>query len=216
MALLGWSPGAGEEGSDIFTLAQMSELFSLEKVGKTAAVYDTEKLTWMNGQYISSYELEKLTREARPFFIRRGLLPEKANENELSYLSRVIELVRERAKTLVELADLSFYFFEDDFSYDQKTMEKVFKKEGSLSIVTDLVGLLSDLNPFDRFSTESLFNDYCASNDLSTGKVIQPARLAVTGLGGGPGLFEIMELIGQERTIKRLSRAVATIPDQLP
>jgi glutamyl-tRNA synthetase len=216
MALLGWSPGAGEEGSDIFTLAQMSELFSLDKAGKTAAVYDTEKLTWMNGQYIRNYELEKLTTEARPYFVKRGLMPEEANENELSYLSRVIELVRERAKTLVELADLSFYFFEDRFPYDQKSLEKVFKKEGALSIISDLSGLLSELKTFDRFSTENLFNDYCARNDLSTGKVIQPVRLAVTGLGGGPGLFEIMELIGQEKTIKRLTRALATIPDQLP
>jgi glutamyl-tRNA synthetase len=215
MALLGWSPGTGEEGSDIFTLAQMSELFSLDKTGKTAAVYDTEKLTWMNGQYIRDYELVKLTTEARTFFVRRGLLPENAGENELGYLSRVIELVRERAKTLVELADLSFYFFEDDFSYDQKTLEKVFKKEGAIPIINDLSGLLSALKSFDRNSTESIFNDYCSKHDISTGKVIQPVRLAVTGLGGGPGLFEIMELIGQERTIKRLARAAAEIPEQL-
>jgi glutamyl-tRNA synthetase len=215
MALLGWSPGTGEENSDIFTLAQMSELFSLDKTGKTAAVYDTEKLTWMNGQYIRDYGLVKLTTEARSFFVRRGLLTEKANENELSYLSRVIELVRERAKTLVELADLSSYFFEDNFPYDQKTLEKVFKKEGAISIINDLTGLLSELKTFDRFSTENLFNDYCTKKDISTGKVIQPVRLAVTGLGGGPGLFEIMELIGQEKTIKRLNRAAATIPEQL-
>ena len=214
MALLGWSPGAGEEGSDIFSLAQMIELFNLEKVGKTAAVYDTEKLTWMNGQYIRDCELEKLTEEARPFFAKNEFLPETAGEEELQYLFKVIALVRERAKTLVELADLSFYLYRDDFSYDQKALEKAFKKEGAAKILHDIAGQLQKLKIFDRHSTESLFNDYCEINDLSAGKVIQPVRLAVTGLGGGPGLFEIMELIGQERTMRRLVRAEALIRDE--
>ncbi len=215
MALLGWSPGAGEEGSDIFTLAQMSELFSLEKAGKTAAVYDTEKLTWMNGQYIRDYELEKLTKAAQLFFVKRGLVPETLSKDELQYLSKVIALVRERAKTLVELADLSFYFYQDDFTYDQKALEKAFKKEGAATILHEISEQLRGLKTFDRQSTERLFNDYCAKSEISAGKVIQPVRLAVTGLGGGPGLFEIMELIGQERTIQRLTRAASTIRDQL-
>lgn len=215
MALLGWSPGAGEEGSDIFNLTQMIELFSLEKVGKTAAVYDTEKLTWMNGQYIRDCKLEKLTEEARPFFVKHGFLPETASEDELQYLTKVIALVRERAKTLLELADLSFYLYGDGFSYDQKALEKVFKKEGAANILQDIAELLQELNTFDRHSTESLFNDYCVNNEIPVGKVIQPVRLAVTGLGGGPGLFEIMELLGQEKTVRRLIRATAYIRDEL-
>jgi len=214
MALLGWSPGGSEEGSDIFSLAEMIDVFSLDKSGKTAAVYDTEKLTWMNGQYIRDCKIETLAEVARPFFIKRGLLPKKNGEDELQYLSKVIELVRERSKTLVELADLSFYFYRDDFSYDQKTLEKAFKKNGAAKILGDIAQQLQELKTFDRYTIEGLFNDFCLKSEISAGKIIQPVRLAVTGLGGGPGLFEIMELLGQERTISRLIRAAAFIQDE--
>jgi glutamyl-tRNA synthetase len=215
MALLGWSPGAADEESDIFSLEQMINLFNLDKVSKTAAIYDTGKLTWMNGQYIRDYNLDRLTDAARPFYRERGLLAKTAGESDLKYLKKVIDVVRERAKTLVELADISFYFYEDVFSFDQKSVKKVFFKEGSANLLLQVSGLMKALSRFDRQSTEALINDYCLKNDISTGKVIQPVRLAVTGLPGGPGLFEIMELLGRDRTIKRLERAAAFIKDEL-
>jgi len=216
MALLGWSPGGGgEEESDLFSLDQMTELFSLEKVGKTAAIYDTDKLTWMNGQYLRDYDLDRLTKEAQPFFTKHGFLPEGADKDDLKYLKEVIDVVRERAKTLAELADISCYFYRDDFDYDQKAVEKAFKKEGAATILLDLAGQLKELKPFDRHSTENLFQDYCAKKEISAGKVIQPIRLAVTGLAGGPGLYEIMELLGPEKTITRLERAVKYIREKL-
>ncbi len=215
MALLGWSPGGGDEESDIFTLKEMTGLFSLEKVGKTAAVYDTDKLTWMNGQYIRDYDLDSLTEAARPFYQKRGLLKEPANKADIKYLKQVISVVRERAKTLVELADLSFYFYEDPFAYDQKGVKKAFNKAEAADYLLQISALMKTLDIFDHTSTETLINEYCSKNEISIGKVVQPVRLAVTGLTGGPGLFEIIELLGRERTVKRLEKAAEYIRKEL-
>ncbi len=214
MALLGWSPGTGEGVSDLYNLSQLIENFSLGKVGKTAAVYDTEKLTWMNGNYIRGYDIEKLIAAALPFFVKRGLMPDSSSVEDLQYFSKVIALVRERAKTLAELADLSAYFYQDDFSYDQKVLGKVMQNKDATRYLRDIAGLLLELKTFDRQSIESLVGEYCVNSEVSPGKVIQPVRLAVTGLGGGPGLYEIMELIGRERNTSRLNRAAAIIDSQ--
>jgi glutamyl-tRNA synthetase len=211
MALLGWSPGAGDEESDIYNLDQMCDLFSLDKVNKTAAIYDTEKLTWMNGHYMRNYDLEQLTQFARPFFVKKGYISENATKSELEYLQKVIGVVRERAKTLVELADVAFYFFDDIFTYDQKGVEKAFKKEGIEDHLINIGKLLENVEVFDHHSTEAIFKKYSEQKGDSIGKTIQPVRLAITGLTGGPGLFEIMELLGRERTVKRIERAVTFV-----
>ncbi len=211
MALLGWSPGAEDGVSELIGIEHMIELFSLARVGKTAAVYDTDKLTWMNGQYLREYDLDRLAEAARPFFIKHGFLRENPGEMELHFLKAVIAVVRERAKTLIELAEKSFYFYSDDFAYDQKALDKAFKNKGVAAILLDIAGLLKALNTFDQNVTETVFNEYCAKNNISPGKVIQPVRLAITGLGGGPGLFEIMELLGPARTIRRIQQAAASI-----
>jgi glutamyl-tRNA synthetase len=211
LSLLGWSPGGSGEEDDIFALEQMCQTFTLEKVTKTAAIYDLDKLIWMNGYYIRSYDLGQLTRLAQPFFVEKGLLKDDANADDLSYLKKVIALNRERAKTLVDLANISNYFFTDQFVFDQKGVEKVFNKEGAAEILRQMVDILNSTDPFKHDHLETQFANYCEQKDISLGKVIQPVRLAVTGLTGGPGLFDLMELLGREKTIARLERAISFI-----
>ncbi len=211
MALLGWSPG---EDREILTLEEMIESFNLSRVNKTAAIYDVTKLAWMNGHYIREYEPDKLAAAALPFFRKKSLInKEELSAAEYSYLKRVLAAVRERARTLVELAEAAEYFYLDQFDYDPKGIKKAFNKEGTAEVLNSLKEELRLLEPFDMESTENLFHSLSEKTGHSFGRLIQPTRLAITGRLGGPGLFEIMDLLGKEKTIARIEKAIAYIED---
>ena len=142
LALLGWSPGEDE----ILDLSAMIERFSLERVHKTAAIYDTAKLTWMNGHYLWEADPVRLTQLALPFFQKEGLLPENPDEKDLVFLQTVIETVRSRVKTLSELAEASTYFYRDQFDYDAKGVQKHFKKEGTAALLQGSGNLRAAVN----------------------------------------------------------------------
>ncbi len=212
MALLGWSPG---EDREILTLEEMIASFSLQRVNKTAAIYDVNKLAWMNGHYIREYDPDKLAEAALPFFKRDGLLEGDLTEPEFAYFKRVLEAVRERARTLVELAEAAEYFYTDQFEYEEKGIKKAFGKEGTAGILREITAELRALESFDRETTAALYDSLVEKKGLSLGRLIQPTRLAITGRMGGPGLFEIMELLGQEKTIARLEKAIVYIETNL-
>ncbi len=212
MALLGWSPGGDRE---IFSLEEMVGMFNLQKVNKTAAVYDLNKLTWMNGHYIREYPIDKLAEAALPFYKERGLFEGELSEKEYEYFKRVVETVRERARTLIELAEVSDYFYRDHFNYDEKGVKKVFKKEVSADLMRKLAEELRSLEPFNIGTTEYLYHTLSESLGLSFGRLIQPTRLAVTGRTGGPGLFEIIALLGRKKTVERLEKAADYIDQEV-
>lgn len=207
MVLLGWSPGEEE----IISLAGMVPLFSLERVNKTAAIYDTTKLTWMNGHYMREAPLERLAAEALPFFKSRGLLKSPPEGEALGYFQRVVDTVRDRVKTLADLADASTYYYEDEFSYDPKGVEKHFRKEGSAGLLLRAADLLEKLEPFTAESIEKAYRGLCDEIGISAGRLIHPTRLAVSGKTMGPGLFDIIELLGREKTLSRLKKAAQWI-----
>ncbi len=208
IALLGWSPG---EDREILSLEEMIESFTLQRVNKTAAIYDVAKLAWMNGHYIREYDPEKLAEAALPFFRKRGLVEGDLPAEGYDYLKKVIAAVRERARTLVELADAAEYFYIGRFEYDPKGVKKAFQKEGTAELLRTLTGELRSLETFNMESTEALYHAVSERSGLSFGRLIQPTRLAITGRMGGPGLFEIMELLGKEKTIARMEKAIGYI-----
>ncbi len=208
MTLLGWSPGGDKE---IFSIDETIDAFTLQKVNKTAAIYDTTKLTWMNSHYIREFDLDKLAQMALPFFVAKGLIREVLSELESVYYKAVIGAVRERAKTLIELPEAATYFFADIFDYDEKGTKKAFGKEGTADLLRRAASELRLLEPFDRETTEERYNGLCEALGISLGQLIQPTRLALTGRMGGPGLFEIMELLGRDKTVARLERAALYI-----
>ncbi len=208
MVLLGWSPG---EDRELLNLEEMIEAFNLEKVNKTAAIYDVTKLAWMNGHYLRECEPERLAELAAPFFKEQGLLEGELSSMEMDYLKRVLKALRERARTLVEMAAAADYFYLDDFEYDQKGIKKAFQKEGAADVLRSIRKELSTLEEFNEEKTEALFNQMSEKTGLSFGRLIQPTRLALTGRMGGPGLFEIMSLLGKEKTLNRIDKAISYI-----
>ncbi len=211
MALLGWSPGNDLE---IFSLEEVASSFSLHRVNKTAAIYDTDKLTWLNSHYIREYDLEKLAAAARPFFVKEGLIAGEGEAEDYTYYREVLEIVRERARTLVELAEISTYFFKDQFDYDEKGTRKHFKNEQTAGLLRRIANDLKALEDFNGESAEEAINKLAEEMELSFGKLVNPVRLAITGRTGGPGVLAIMTLLGRERTVERLARAAEYIENQ--
>jgi glutamyl-tRNA synthetase len=212
MTLLGWSPGGDKE---IFSIDETVSTFKLQKVNKTAAIYDTAKLTWMNSHYIKEFDLDKLAQMAFPFFVAKGLINEELSDVETVYYKAVVDAVRERAKTLVELPEAAAYFFVDLFEYDEKGLKKVFVKEGTAELLRSAAGEMRLLDIFNRETTEKSYNSLSEALGIPLGQLIQPTRLAITGRMGGPGLFEIMELLGRDKTAARLERAALFIDTEL-
>ena len=207
LTLLGWGPGDERE---IFSLEETVKLFELEQMSKKAAVYDVKKLTWMNGQYLSSLPLEEILPEAEPFFVKAGLVTEEWLKENKEYFAKLVDVVRVRVKTLQEVADASEYFFKDVESYDEKGVAKHFKPE-AVELLEACIEGIKALPEFTLETTEALYNKIAEEHGLSLGKAIHPTRLALTGRTVSPGLFDVMVLLGREKCLERMEKAVEFI-----
>ena len=207
LTLLGWAPGNEQE---IFSLEDTCHQFRFEKMSKKAAVYDTKKLTWLNGQYLSTLTLTAILPEVKPFFIKAGLVDEKWLQDNEAYFERLVDVVRVRVKTLQEIVDASTYFFRDLTEYDEKGVVKHFKPK-AVTILNECIAGLEALPEFTLENTEAVYNAVAEKTELALGKVIHPTRLALTGRTVSPGLFDVMVLLGKEKTIQRMKEAIAFI-----
>jgi len=212
LALLGWSPGDERE---ILSREEIIRDFSLTAVSKHAAIYDLQKLTWLNSKYINAVTCERLLELAQPFFKAAGLVGETIAPEERDYVLRVLGTVRSRARTLVELADMAFYFFRDDFVYDPKGVRKFFTAPGVPELLRAGGEALARVEVFDVGGTEAAYRELIEARGLSGGALIHPTRLALTGRTVGPGLFDVAALLGKERCLERLERAAAWIEENV-
>ena len=212
LALLGWSP---EDEEEIIPLEEMVARFSLERVSKNAAIYDTKKLTWINGHYLREGDLDRVTRLALPFLQARGLLSGSLSPKEYSHVRTIVGAVRDRVKTLAEVADAASYFFTEVTSYDEKGVRKHFAKPGVAALLEAAGKELGALPEFNAQTAEEAYRTLAEKKGLSTGQLFHPTRLAISGRTMGPGLFEIMELLGRETVLERLHRAARWIRENI-
>ncbi|MGI1691564.1 glutamate--tRNA ligase [Thermoanaerobacter uzonensis] len=202
ITLLGWMPKGGEE---IFDVSKSIKEFTLERVSKNPAVYDVQKLTWINGHYIRNYDLDKLTEAVIPFLKAKNLIRE---DFDYDYIKKIVSAVREREKTLVDIADAMSYYFTEVNEYEEKGVKKYFTKEKVVDILRKAVVILKKVEPFNKFTTEESYRKLVEELQISSGELFHPTRLAISGRTFGPGLFDIMELLGKERTIERIEKAI--------
>lgn len=205
LMLLGWHPEGDEE---IFTLDEAASQFSLAGIQKNAAIFDQPKLTWMNGQYLRALPEDELVTRSLPFLERAGLVTPPLKADEAAYVRRVVWAVRERVSTLAEVADAATYFFTDVTGYDPKGVDKHFKRDGTGRTLELLAHRLRDV-PFRKDDLEALYTELAEELGVRRGDLIHPTRLAVSGRTMGPGLFDILEILGRERVVARLERAKA-------
>ncbi len=202
---LGWSYGDQE----VFTREELVKYFSFENVGRAAAVFNPEKLLWLNQQYIIASEPEKLVELVRPFLIRENIIPED-QELDMVWLAKAIKSLQERAKTLIELANSLRYYIAEEVEYQEKAKEK-FLDEKSLLLLKDLRDEISSLSDFSHQELERVFKSIVEKHGVKLGALAQPVRVAMTGSTESPGIYEVLEVLGQEKTLKRLEKAISEI-----
>jgi glutamyl-tRNA synthetase len=199
VALLGWNPGDERE---LFTLEELVKEFTLERVGKSGAVFNLDKLNWMNTQYVRRTPVDELMSAVRPAVVAAGMDPGPDD-----YLRAAIELMRDRVDRVEDFVTFSPYLFKDPESYDDGARGKYWKAEtpGLISAVRE--ALAAD-GPFDVAGIESAVRSTAAAHGLNASKLIHPLRLAVSGMAIGPGLFELMALLGRDVCLRRIDAAV--------
>lgn len=204
LALLGWSPGDGREK---MSRREMIEAFSLERVSPRGAVFDEKKLEWMNGLYMRECSVDSILHDVATLWKEQGVVGKNRREDE-PYLRTVVGLLKDRSRTITELAEAATYFFTDPETYEEKAVKKHFKGD-ALNVLKILAEKLEQADSFDRGALENLYREYAEAAGLSPGKLIHPTRLAVSGLSYGPGLFELLEALGKEIVLRRMRRAIA-------
>lgn len=206
IALLGWSPGGDKE---IMQMAEMSELFSLENINPTNAIFDLTKLRWMNGEYIRMTDDNRLVDLIRPFLVEQGLTTNLWINSRWTWMLKFVQLMKERCHLLTEFGELGKYFFVSNFLYDPKGVEKTFKDTDVVS--KRLEKWAAVLRATDDFSAKVLEEQLRALSEemaIKPAELIHPIRLSLSGVTGGPPLFEMMELLGKDDSIARLERAI--------
>jgi len=202
LALLGWNPGTEQE---LFSLEDLIQTFSLERVNKSGARFDIEKTKWYNQYYLQQTSDEKLAELFLP------ILKENSIESvHISFITKVIGLVKERAVFVKDFWELSNYFFAAPSSYPEKAVKKQWK-EGTPEILNELVAVLEGITEFSSENSETLVKQWISDKELSFGKVMPPLRLVIVGDMKGPHIFDIMAMIGKEETIARIKKAIAIL-----
>ncbi|MGB9812023.1 MAG: glutamate--tRNA ligase [Thermovenabulum sp.] len=211
LALLGWSPEGNEE---IFGLEKAIKEFTLERVNKTAAIYDVKKLTWINGHYLRELDAGYITDQTIPFLIKKGIVDEKEAKQKYEYIKETVVLSRDRARTLDELADMIAFFLKDFDEYEEKGVKKYFEDIKTAQLLEKAAQKLEGIDDFTKENVESKIRELAEEMGIKAAEIIHPTRLAVTGRTVGPGLFEILALLGREKTVERLRKAALWIKNR--
>jgi len=198
---LGWSHGDQEE----FTREELIEKFSLEAVGRSAAAINPGKLDWLNARYIKKIELEELVQRVRPFMEAKGYLITDPDR-----LRKAVSSLRERVKTLVEMADLSEFYFCEEIAYDEKAAGKFLNKE-AMPMLEQVITSLSKESILQKENVHRLIQQLAETRGEPLVKIAQPIRVALTGKTVSPPINEVMEALGKTEVIKRLQRAIKYI-----
>jgi len=202
LAFLGWNPGTEQE---IFSMEELSQAFSLERVNKSGAKFDPEKTKWYNRQYL----VNKSDEEIGSLFTKE-VLTAKEIEADQAVVNRVCGMVKDRVDFIAELWDQVNFFFEAPKEYDAKTVKKGWKAD-TPELMTELKGILEGIEDFSSANTEEVVKEWITSKEIGFGKVMNPFRLAMVGAGKGPHMFDIIEILGKEETIARLDFAMENI-----
>jgi glutamyl-tRNA synthetase len=196
---LGWSHGDQE----FFTREELIDKFGLENIGKSAGIFDTDKLLALNSDHIQAATPAELTPHLLPFMAAEGYAADAG-----PYLEAVIETLQPRSKTLVEMAKAAHFYYTDPITYEEKAARK-FLKAAALAPLALLTAKLKTLESFEEKALETVFKAVMEETGLKLGKIAQPVRVALTGTTVSPGIFEVIAVLGRDKVIARLEAAIA-------
>ena len=203
IAMLGWNPGTEEE---LFTLENLISKFDLNKIQKKGAVYDEKKLHWVAGQHMMLKSEKSLLNEIRTDD------PAWQKHSKETYIFSVLKLMKIRVHTLNELKDSCTYFFSDPTDFDRDAAIKRWKDKSVNKLIISYIGRLEKLTNWSLDELDLSLRDTAQEMAVSAAKLIHPVRLAISGKSYGPGLFELIQLLGKMTTIRRLKKALDIFP----
>ena len=201
LAFLGWNPGTSQE---IFSMQELINAFSLERVGKAGAKFDFDKTKWFNQQYLRSTSKEKLAQELQVFLKENGI----AKKDD--FVASVCDQLKERATFLKDMWEQGKYYFIAPNTYDEKTIRKKWQAD-TPKYLLELKNRLQKILEFNSKNIEKEFKIFLEENKIGIGKLLPAFRLSLTGVATGPSLFNIVELLGKEETIARMESALSRI-----
>jgi glutamyl-tRNA synthetase len=200
LSLMGWAPGNDVE---ILPIEEIIKLFDVKDVNKTGAIFDMDKLTWINGQYIKSMDTDELARRSEEYIKDKNVIDDKF-DREL--WKKIAVAYRERTRTLEDFVGVYKIFFSDEAEYDEKAVEKYLKKPNSKDIITRCKLAIEAGSKFDKVSIEEAYRKLADELKVKAAELIHPTRVAISGKTVGAGLFDMMELLGREKVLKRLAK----------
>jgi glutamyl-tRNA synthetase len=200
LALLGWNDGTEKE---IYSLEELVESFDLTRVHKAGAKFDPDKNKWFNHQYLILQSDEDLAKAFAPFLYEKGIAI------DYSTLVKIVSSIKDRANFVEEFWELGDFYFQAPTSYDEKAAKNW--KEETPILMQNVADLLNEIEDFNSLAIETTIKAWMAEFEIGMGKVMQPLRLSVVGALKGPHLFDIIEIIGKEETIRRIEKAIETL-----
>ncbi len=203
LALLGWSPGDDRE---VMTRDEMVAAFTLERVRSAPSQLDMAKLLWMNGEHLKRRGLDEIAAGCRAALQRQGLW---RDDIDPAYFRAVVACMGERIKLFADLGDQAAFFFTEDYPYDEKSVKKRLQKEGAIGILREELEVLEALEPFTAESTDAALHALAERTGRGMGEWVHPLRVAVSGTGVGPGLFEMLGVMGRDRVLRRIQRTLS-------
>jgi glutamyl-tRNA synthetase len=208
LALLGWSL---DDKTELLSMQELIANFSLDRVSKTAAIFNREKLDWMNGVYIRSLSLDDFTRRVLPF-LDKDLPIEVKRPLSVEYVKKMLPLIQERAKTLAEVSELTCFFFIDELSYEPDLLiAKKMDKETTIKALETSLQRLGQIPVFDEESLEAILRPLAEELGLKTGQLFGTLRVAVTGRTMAPPLFQTMAVLGKESCLRRIKESLTSL-----
>jgi len=202
LAFLGWNPGTAQE---IFSMDELIEAFSLERVGKAGARFDPDKTKWFNQQYLRSKSNEELGQMMGEQYAKKGI------DTRGLDLAAIANLMKERASFVHEMVEESIFFFETEVGYDQPVVEKKWNAD-SKELLLSLAEKFAQIEKFEAHAIDAAFHAFMEERGVGFGKIGPALRLALTGKGMGPSLFDIAQILGKEETLRRMKVAIDKLP----
>ena len=198
LALLGWNPGTDEE---IFDLGSLVKNFDIRKVQKKSATYDQKKFNWISSQHLMKEDSDKVLNRLA------SIDPRWSDSRSQDNLIKIIDLMKPRSNSLTDLIDQSRYFFSSPKEFDSAQLQKIWK-QNTTEIIIELKSVLGVINSWVAIELESNFKSFMDQKGFGIGKVMKPMRFLICGSLQGPSLFDLMELIGKEESLKRINYAI--------
>jgi nondiscriminating glutamyl-tRNA synthetase len=213
LARLGWSYDASQE---VFTRDELIEKFTLDRVNSSPASHDQDKLFWLEGEWMKTVPLERKVQGVLPFLRGEGLISEPLTNADRTRIERVIEALGDRLKVFSDILKLGRFFFTETPTYDPDAVKKRLRKEGVPAMLAELDQVLARTEPYDLATLEKAVHDYAGTSGRKMGDVVNPLRVAVTGQGVGPGLYDCLVILGRETCRARIARTLEMLHQPSP